>query len=112
MNYGKEILNQLTYGSNKMKVWSWGAHGFKTFSHEFFQEIPNKGGLIFKVRGRYHGGHVMVRLKGNDTYHVSFGTYKKGQFYPRKGYPVYDGCYCDNFVDLIDEVVETEGVSK
>ena len=104
MNYGQEIFKQVQLF--RSKVWSWGAQAFKTFGPEYFKDVPHRGGLLFKVNGHHHKGHVMVRLKGNDTYHICFGYLRKGSFVLRKDFPVYDGAYCDNFVDLIDEAVE------
>lgn len=104
MNYGQEIYNQLTFGSRRIKVFSWGAHAFKVFSSESFNESGSHlGGLLFKVNGRHFKGHVMIKLMANDTYTVLLGTLSKGTFKTKKE---FTDLYCDNFAEVIDEEVE------
>ena len=103
---GKEIFNQIR-SLGGMKVWSWGASAWKVFSEESFnKDINHLGGLLFKVRGHHHKGHVMVRLQGNDLYHVQFGYLRKGEFVLRNDMESVSDAYFDMLVDLIDERVE------
>jgi len=104
MNYGKEIHNQLMH--NRVVVWSWGAHAYKTFTENDFPEYGiHRGGLIFKVQGAKFKGHVMIVLTAADLYDVYFGHLRKGVFY--KKLSSHLGIYCDQLHELIDTTVET-----
>lgn len=105
MSYGQDIFNQLQ--QSRAITLSWGASAFKTFRSEHFnKDLAHRGGLLFKVRGHHHKGHVMIRVKGNDTYHIQFGRLHKGDFIPSKTKESLDDIYCEDFVNLIDEQVE------
>lgn len=100
--YGKEIYNQLrTLGQTEM--WSWGARSFKVFNEKNFTDIGHLGGLFFQVSGHLFKGKVMIRLAGNDTYTIDFGTLRSGVFKSKK--QITD-VYFDQMVDIIDDYVE------
>lgn len=104
MNYGQEIYNQLTFGSRRIKVFSWGAHAFKLFTSSSFNDLgDHQGGLLFKVNGRHFKGHILIKLMANDTYTVLLGSMSKGSFKTKKE---FTDLYCDNFAEVIDEAIE------
>lgn len=103
-NVGQIILNQLTTLGGTI-IWCWGAHAYKTFSNQYFTDISHLGGLLFKVNGHLHKGHVMIRLATNDTYTISIGTFRNNEFKTKK--EVSD-VYFDQMVEVIDFMVETK----
>jgi len=98
---GLIILEQLKTNRNDLMVW--GSTAFKTFSSNFFTDVPHLGGLLFKVSGLKHKSHVMIRLAGNDTYIVETGTLRKGEW---KSKEVKTDVYCDELHSVIDDLVE------
>ena len=65
--YVNTILSQL-YAGGKIKVWSWGAYGFKRLD-----EVT----LMFKVDARRLEGYVYIRYCfGSDTYEVLFSKHQ------------------------------------
>lgn len=101
-NVGQEIFNQLkTLGRNDLMCW--GATAFKTFNESQFSD-NHLGGLLFKVSGLRHKGHVMIVLNGADLYNVKIGKLVKGQFI-QKG-ETLTGVYFDSLVETIDNLVE------
>jgi hypothetical protein len=83
-----EIINHIR---PLMKVWSWGAHAWRT--------IGNKG-FRFAVQGHHHKGHVYVCLAADDTFTIYF-TSRKGTIKDIK-----TGIYVDMLIDCIDRYVE------
>lgn len=75
---------------------SWGAQKWA---------IPSKfNGLEFKVNGRHFKGYVQVELDPSDTYTVRFVRVRKGLLETIKQ---VKGLYCDEFVNEIDQTVES-----
>ena len=87
-------------------MWSWGASSFKTFSENKLENIGEfyLGGLIFYVRGAKFKGHVIVTLAGNDTYTITLGHLAKNKVNVKKQ---ITGAYCDNFSEIIDNLIES-----
>ena len=103
LTYAKEIFNQLKYLGGTL-LWNWGASAFKIFhGGHFNKDMNHMGGLIFKVRGMLHNGHVMIRLAGNDTYTISIGRLYRGEFETKKQ---FTNIYFDQMVRLIDGNIE------
>lgn len=90
----RTIQSQLLCGSNRMKVWSWGAHNYKAV-------IANgKAALQFTVQGYLYKGRITIAYdEGTDTYEIFKGLKKRVM--------VYDNVYCDCMTDLIDKMVES-----
>lgn len=102
MNVGQEIFNQLkTLGFNDLMCW--GATSFKSFNDSQFKD-NHCGGLLFKVNGLRHKGHVMITLSASDLYNVKIGRLSKGEFV-QKG-DTLTGVYFDQLVETIDNLVE------
>jgi hypothetical protein len=106
-NVGQTIFTQLTTLGGTI-VWCWGAHAYKSFSDKYFTDISHLGGLLFKLNGHIHKGHVMIRLAPNDTYTISIGTFRNNQFTSKKD--VTD-VYFDQMVEIIDGLVETKSAN-
>lgn len=108
MSVGKTIYSQLI-GLGKMDLWAWGARGFSTFDERYFQQDEKQwhlGGLFFQVNGLLHKQKVMIRLQGNDLYHVEIGNIVKGEWKKRKNSKTVSDVYFDMLIDVIDELVE------
>lgn len=105
---GTEIYNQLRM-LGQQDLWAWGARNFKVFSEKYFQGEEKEwhlGGIFFQVNGLLHKQKVMVRLQGNDLYHVEIGNIVKGQWVKRKNTEAVTNVYFDMLIDVIDEMVE------
>ena len=74
-----------------VKVWSWGAHGWKLFEGKV---------LRFMVSGHHHKGHVYVTVNVMDTFDIYLTT-SQGNI---KG--VLNGIYLDQLIEVIDNRVE------
>jgi len=107
MSIGKEIFSQLRATTPAPILWSWGASSFKTFEHEQIKGIGEYylGGLVFYARGAKFKGHVIVTLAGNDTYTITLGHVIKNEIKPKKQ---ISGAYCDNFSEIIDDLIEKQ----
>ena len=86
---GQTIREQLVFGVNRMKVWSWGANSWTAIEN----------GLAFKVQGFKFKGIVTIVLMGNDTYTIQFIKANKVK-------KEMSDVYCDEMTDLIDQYVE------
>ena len=108
MSTGKIILDQLrTLGMHDLMCW--GARGFTSFDDRYFQgkdKTWHLGGLFFQVSGLLHKQKVMIRLQGNDLYHIEIGNIVKGQWIKRKGSESKTDIYFDMLTDIIDCMVE------
>lgn len=108
MNIGSTIFQQLkTLGTQDL--WAWGARNFRTFDERSFQGSEKEwhlGGLFFQVNGLLHKQKVMVRLQGNDLYHVEIGNIVKGQWKKRQNSETVTDVYFDSLIDVIDNMVE------
>ena len=105
--YGKEIYNQLiTLGRNSLLTWA--ARNYRVFDEKSFtQNLEyHRGGLFFQVSGLLHKQKVMVRLQGNDLYHVEVGNIVKGSWKKKQGTKSYTDIYFDSLIDCIDDLVE------
>ena len=109
MNVGKTIFEQIKTITPTAVIWSWGASSWKSFGEEYFQDIPHLGGLLFKVRGQIHTGHVMIQLAPDDTYVVSTGKLYAGQF---RKITTHKNVYFDELPSLLDEMIETPPVAQ
>lgn len=104
MTVGQTIFSQIKAQTPTAVIWSWGASSFKSFSEKYFQDIPHLGGLLFKVRGRVHSGHIMIQLSPSDTYTVSTGKLYKGEF---RKITTLEGVYFDMLPQVLDTLIET-----
>lgn len=105
---GNIIWEQLNY-LGKQDLWTWGVRNPRTFNENSFQGSEKEwhlGGLFFQVNGLLHKQKVMIRLQGNDLYHVEIGDIRKGQWVKRKNTEAVTNVYFDMLIDVIDEFVE------
>ena len=107
MQTGKIIFDQIKTLIPQQVLWIWGASRFQSFSEEFFQDIPHLGGLLFKVRGSSHSGHIMIQLAPNDTYTVS-----TGKLYARKFRKIetISEVYIDMLPEILHKMIENKNV--
>lgn len=101
-----ELIRRQMYGGRRtVIVWSWGVSAF-AYGED---AMANMGGyswpfLRFKVNAHRHKGYVYVYYnEGADTYRVLFKNRKGEEILPR-----IDECFEDNFVELIDEIIEKQ----
>lgn len=85
-------IRQQLLALGQIKVWSWGANTWRAI----------EDGLYFRVQGFKFKGEVMIILRANDTYTISF-------IKNRVVVQVYADVYFDDMVDLIDNEVEYTG---
>ena len=103
MNIGQTILNQIKSLSTQ-DLMCWGATKFQTFSEGQIVTKNNCGGLVFKVSGMLHKGHVVISLTGADLYEVRIGKLTKTGFV-QKGETMTE-VFCDQLNETIDNMVE------
>lgn len=105
---GNTIWEQLKY-LGQQDLWAWGVRNPRTFNESSFQGNEKEwhlGGLFFQVNGLLHKQKVMIRLQGNDLYHIEIGDIRKGQWVKRKNTKSVSNVYFDMLIDVIDELVE------
>lgn len=86
-----ETMEQLTYGNNKFRFWSWGVS--KRVN------VFNKGLLLY-VNARRFKGYILIALDWSDTYDVHLIT-------PRgKVVKSFEGVYFDVLNQTIDDEIE------
>jgi hypothetical protein len=97
------ILDQIR-ATDRMALWAWGAKDFMALngSDDKAKEV-SLGGVQFKVNGAKHKGTVVVNLMANDTYTVTIGSVRKGEW---KVKTITDDVYCDNLMEIIDGLIE------
>jgi len=76
---------------NLVKVWSWGAHAWRTLESK---------GLRFAVQGHHHKGHVYIVLAWDDTFTIYYTT-RQGKILDKQ-----TDIYIDVLIDTIDKKVE------
>jgi len=60
--------------------------------------------LQFKVQGRHFNGHVRISYdEGCDLYNIYFGHWRNRKW---ENIETFDGVYCNQMVDIIDQKVE------
>lgn len=102
------INQQLRCGRQGIaQLWSWGiSKRYAIKPSDLNSDTKHLGGLLLKVNGMKHKGHVLVRLALNDTYIVDIGRNikSKSEFKSKKQ---FTNVYCDNLADLIDYEIES-----
>jgi len=102
-NVGQIILSQLkTLSLNSLMAW--GAQKFTTFNQGQLITEPHIGGLMFKVHGLKHKGHVVITLNGKDLYDLRIGKYTKHRF-EQTGVTIKD-LYAEDLIEAIDNQIE------
>ena len=105
----KAIQQQIIAGrtadnkSGHLALDCWGAH-------QFVGQAENKndlGNVTFNVSGLKFKGTVKVRLMFNDEYRVEFWKIRKASVHLEKA---YDGVYCEDLTQFIDNYVENTEV--
>lgn len=96
------ILDQIR-ATDRFALWAWGAKDYIVINEGKLGENFCLGGIQFRVSGMKHKGAVLVRLMANDTYTVEIGKVWKGEW---KSKGVAENVYCDNLMEMIDEMVE------
>lgn len=101
-----ELIRRQMYGGRRtIMIWSWGVSGF-VYGED---TMANMGGYLwpflrFKVNAHRHKGYVYVYYnEGADTYRVLFKNSEGEEVLPR-----IDECFEDDFVELIDEIIEKQ----
>ena len=106
MQVARTILEQIKATIPKSVYWSWGSSKFQSVSDNQISGVgAYLGGLLFYVRGHKHKGHVFVTLAYNDTYTISIGHYRKGNFNALKQ---FKDVYSDQVGTIIDESIERQ----
>lgn len=103
MQVGHTILLQMKQ-MNLNDLMCWGFKKPMTFTEGQLVKENNLGGLMFKVSGMLHKGHVVVSLTASDTYEVRIGKFSKGLF-TQKG-ETQTNVYFDSLNETIDNLVE------
>ena len=95
------IIKQQLLQTNTAIVWSWGASKWVALSDNT---------LGIRVHARRLDGIVRITLdEAGDLYNVSFFNNKSFSGLlknPSEQYHTIEGVYCDQLLDLIDEVIE------
>lgn len=119
--YGKQIAaiikEQIRCGVPLPIIWSWGATGYKSVETNQLELTDNLGtkyppylgGLLFKVSGRIHTGHVFIALDPSDTYTIYLGKLSKSEFLVSQK---HEYVYCEDLGSTIDELVERQSHYK
>ncbi len=103
LNVGQEILNQLKMLAMQ-DLMCWGASSYIALKENQVIDKHN-GGLIFKVNGMIHKGHVMVTLR-NDLYDIRIGKFTKTTgIFKVKG-EATEQIYAEDLARAIDDLVE------
>lgn len=101
MTVGQIIHSQLK-ALGLTDLMAWGAEKFMSF--ESNQLVENSlGGLVFKVNGIRHKGHVMISLNGGDLYDVKIGKLNKGIWVEQKE---EKDIFLEDLVVTIDNLIE------
>lgn len=101
MNVGQTILNQLK-SLDANSLMAWGSHKFMTLEKN--QLINNHlGGLLFKVNGLRHKGHVLILLNGSDLYDIRIGKFSKNIFTQKS---ILNDVFVEDLIFKIDDLVE------
>lgn len=102
-----QIIHRQLMALGTIDLMAWGAKNFQSFSEKFFKEdLSHLGGLFFKVNALLHKQKVMIRLQGNDLYHVEIGNIRNGVWVKKKNSETKTDIYCDDLIDIIDAMVE------
>lgn len=105
MQIANTILHQIKTLTPMNVFWSWGATAFKAIAeNQISMNHSYLGALCFSVRGRVHTGHVMISLALNDTYTISTGHLRKGEFKVKEQ---KTEIYFDMLPEILDEMIET-----
>lgn len=101
MNIPNIIKQQLEQQSETAIVWSWGISKWVALTEKT---------LAIRVNARRLNGIVCITLhEGRDLYNVAFFSNKRISevlLNPSKKFEDIDGVYCDQLVEMIDNVIE------
>lgn len=95
------IHQQMRYGPNLIIYWSWGTNGPKWGYDDALGYVAPY--LRFRVTGKLFRGVVKIYHEAMDTYAVTFTNLKGVEQRER-----LEGLYCDNFMEVIDKIIETQ----
>jgi hypothetical protein len=101
MNIPTIIKQQLVQQSDRAILWSWGISKWVALTDHT---------LALRVHARRLDGIVCITLdEGQDLYNITFFSNKRFSdvlLNPSKKYEDIDGVYCDQLIEVIDDIIE------